>query len=90
MVVEDDRAFLRSVRGPKSRWYREALAHPSVALHVEGERIEARAVPAPHTHSVAACSFGLARKYAGDPSLPAMLAPGVLGTTLLVATSLPR
>jgi nitroreductase len=84
VVVEDGQAFIRTVRGPRSRWYREALAHPRVVVLVDGERIAATVVPAADAEWVALCSFGLARKYASDPSLPAMLAPGVLGTTLRV------
>jgi nitroreductase len=82
VVVEDGRAFIRTVRGPRSRWYREAIAHPRAAVTVGPERISVRVVRADDPTSVGLCSFGLARKYAGDPSLPAMLSPDVLGTTL--------
>lgn len=82
VVVEDGEALIRTFRGPNSRWYREAMANPAVVLNVVDERLTARAVPSGGAHWVARCSFGLARKYARDPSLPAMLAPDVLQTTL--------
>jgi nitroreductase len=84
IVVEDGQAFIRTVRGPRSRWYRDALAHPHVVVIVGSERLTARVVPAADADTVALCSFGLARKYASDPSLAAMLSPGVLGTTLRI------
>jgi nitroreductase len=84
IVVEDGLVFIRTVRGPRSRWYREAVAQPGVVLVVGDERIAARIAPAAARRAVGLCSFGLARKYAGDPSLPEMLAPDVLDTTLHV------
>jgi hypothetical protein len=61
IVERDGTVYVRSYRGARGRWYREAVADPD---------------------SVAACSAGLAEKYAGDPSTPAMLAADVLPTTL--------
>ena len=39
VMVRDDVVYLRSYRGPTGRWYREALADPTVALHVDGRRL---------------------------------------------------
>jgi hypothetical protein len=74
--------YIRSYRGERGRWYREAVANPDVAIHVDGRRIAARALAAADPTSVEACSAALAEKYEGDPSTPAMLAPDVLPTTL--------
>jgi hypothetical protein len=82
IVVDDGEVFLRSYRGEGARWYREALANPDVALHVAGRRVPARAVAAADAASIARTSSGLARKYAGDPSTPAMLRDEILATTL--------
>jgi nitroreductase len=82
IVVEDGEALIRTFKGPRSRWYREALARPSVGLYVGDERLAVRIVPAASAQWVARCSFALARKYARDPSMPAMVAPDVLETTL--------
>ena len=82
VVVDDGRVHVRSVRGAIARWYREALAHPDVALHVDGRRIPFRAVPAADAASVEACSVGLRRKYRRSYSLRSMLRPEILDTTL--------
>lgn len=82
IVVEDGVAYVRSYRGPDGKWYQEALAHPEATLIVRGEAHPVRAVPATDPASVAGCSAGLARKYARDASLSAMLVADVLPTTL--------
>jgi hypothetical protein len=82
IVVDGDEAFVRSFRGPTARWYREALANPAVALHVDDRRLPATAIPATDPDSIERTSAGLRRKYADDPSMPAMIAPDILPTTL--------
>jgi len=83
-LVRDGVVYLRSYKGPAGRWYREALAEPTVALHVDGRRLPGTVVPAPDAPSVEACSAALRDKYRGDGSLRAMLAPDVLPTTIRV------
>ena len=82
IVERDGDVYIRSVRGPRGRWYREALAEPSVAVHVDGRRVPAKAVPAPDPASIEACSEGLRAKYRRSYSLASMLAPDVLPTTI--------
>lgn len=83
VVGEDDRVFIRTYRGPGSRWYREATASGRVALLADGQRIEARVAPATDAASVEACSAGFRAKYrSSGASLAAMLVPEVLDTTL--------
>lgn len=84
VMVRDGAVYLRSYRGPSGRWYRETLADPAVALHVDGRRLAALAEPATDDASVEACSAGLRDKYARSHSLAAMLADAVLPTTLRV------
>ena len=81
-VVRDATVYLRSYKGPQGRWYREALEQPSIALHVGGRRLPARALPAADAASIAACSAALRAKYARSRSLAAMLVDDVLPTTL--------
>ena len=81
-VVDGDSVLIRSYRGANARWYREALADPSVALHVGGQRLPATAVPATDPDSIERTSAGLERKYAGDPATPRMVRPEVLDLTL--------
>jgi hypothetical protein len=86
-LVRDGVVYLRSFHGPAGRWYREALADPDIALVIEGQRVPARAVPAPDDASVEACSAALREKYRRSYSLAAMLAPATLPTTLRIETS---
>jgi len=81
-VVDDGDVFVRSFRGPNARWYREALADPSVALHVDGQRLRATAVLASDAGSIERTSAGILRKYAGDPAAKSMVAPVLLDLTL--------
>jgi hypothetical protein len=81
-VVEDGQVFIRSWRGSRARWYREARANPAVALHVGGQRLTATAIPATDPDAVERTSEALRRKYPGDPSTPDMLRPEILDTTL--------
>jgi hypothetical protein len=84
-VVRDDVVYLRSFRAERGRWYREALADPSIALIVDGRRLPARAEPAADPSSIEACSAGLRVKYKTHrQSLAAMLTPEVLPTTVRV------
>lgn len=82
VVVDDDEVFVRTYRGPGSRWYRDAIANPAVALHVDGRRLPATAIPATDPDSIERTSAGFSRKYAADPAMKAMIAPNVLDTTL--------
>ena len=83
-LVHEGVAYLRSYKGPSGRWYREALADPSVALHVDGRRLAARAEHAADPASIEACSQALSEKYRSSYSLAAMLAPEVLPTTVRI------
>jgi hypothetical protein len=82
IVVDGDSAYVRSVRGPAGRWYRELLANPAGAVHVDGRRLAATAVRASDPDSVERASAALRRKYARDGSLKSMLRPETLDTTL--------
>jgi hypothetical protein len=82
VVVDDGRVFIRSHRGAGARWYREALANSSVAIHVGARRIPATAVPATDGDSIERTSAGIRSKYAGDPSAGSMCRDEILDTTL--------
>lgn len=82
VVDESGRVLLRSVRGTRGRWYREAVAQPLIGLEVGDLQLAARAVPAGDPERVAACSAALRAKYSPGPSLTSMLAPDTLETTL--------
>ena len=85
VVADGDDVFIRSVNGAGARWYREAVANPSVIVHVGGRSIPARVEPAADPDSVRRTSEQLARKYATHgASLRSMLVPDIFETTLRV------
>jgi len=81
IVVDGDDVFIRAVRGPTSRWYRELLARPG-ALVLKEKRIPVRAIAAADGDSVKRASDGYRKKYRKGGSLDSMLVPAVLPTTL--------
>jgi len=82
IVVDDEEAFVRTYRGPDSRWYQDAIANPAVAIHIDGRRIPATAIPATDPDSIERTSAGYRRKYRGDPAAEPMTAPELHETTL--------
>ena len=81
VVVDGDETFIRSYLGPDARWYREALANPAVALHVDGRRLPSTAIPATDPDSIERVSAGFVAKYPPGASTTAM-ATQYLDTTL--------
>jgi hypothetical protein len=82
IVVDGDDAFVRSVNGATARWYREAVANPSVTLHAGGRTLAATAAAAADAESVRRTSDALKRKYPGSDGLREMLEPDIFDTTL--------
>lgn len=84
VVVVEGKAFVRSVRGSKGRWYREISSNPEGALHVRGNRIPVHAAHATDGPTVDAVSDAIRSKYEQDSPGPtaAMVRPDVLPTTL--------
>lgn len=84
VVVVDGEVYVRSVRGRKSRWYREISSNPEGAVLVGERRIPVRAVPVSDEATVDAVSEAYRRKYEETWPGPtaAMLRPDVLPTTL--------
>ena len=82
IVVDDrDRVLVRSVRGERGRWYREALANPDCTVWIGRDAIPVRAEPASDEARVAATTAALEQKYAADPAVRTMVRPDVLETT---------
>ena len=83
LMVDKGEVFVRSYRGDRGYWYQGALDAPDgVTLHVAGHTLPVRVVQATDGSSINRCTAALERKYADDPATPAMVRPGVLGTTL--------
>ncbi len=84
VVDGHDRVLIRSYRGATARWYREAVMTGRGAILSGDDRVAVRFEVARDAERIAACSAELERKYAGDPSTPAMVRDDVLDTTLEV------
>jgi hypothetical protein len=82
VVVDGERAYVRTYRGARSRWYREALAGPDCTLWVGEDALPVRVVVNTEPDIVAAVSRGFERKYARSASTPWMVRDEVLDTTL--------
>ena len=83
-VVVDGGAFVRSVRGGKGRWYREASANPDVTLRVDDRRVPVRVVPETDARTIEKVSAAIREKYGASFPGPtaAMVREEVLATTL--------
>jgi len=84
IVVDGDAAFVRSVRGPAGRWYRELSANPHGAVHADGRRVAVDAQPVSDAPTIARVSDLLKQKYEQRWPGPtaSMLRDDTLGTTL--------
>jgi len=84
IVVDGDTPYVRSVRGPSGRWYRELQANPHGAVHVNGQRVAVDAEAAADPAIVERVSALLREKYAARWAGPtdSMLRAEVLPTTL--------
>jgi hypothetical protein len=83
-VVVDGGAFVRSVRGGKGRWYREASANPEVTIRTNDERAPVRAVPEADARTIEKVSEAIREKYGTSFPGPtaAIVREEVLATTL--------
>jgi hypothetical protein len=82
VVVGDGEVFVRSLKGEDGRWYRELTANPAAVLHVEGDTIQVRAVPAADPESVARATEGFNSKYGESPYLDSMIRDEIAPATV--------
>lgn len=83
IVVVDGVPYVRSVRGPKGRWYRELLARGEGAIVAGGKRTKVKAKQDRTKAAIESTSEGLRRKYkTSGSSLASMLTADVLNTTV--------
>ena len=82
VAAENERLYVRSVRGDSGRWHQRAVTNPEVALIVGDTRVAFRAIPATDDESIEQASEGFLRKYPKGRSLDAMVLSEVLHTTL--------
>jgi hypothetical protein len=84
VVVVDGGVFVRSVRGEKGRWYREASSNPEVALRVGGRRVPVRAVSEMDAETIEKVNEAYREKYEASYPGPTagIVREEVLPTTL--------
>lgn len=83
IVVVDGVPYVRSVRGPRGRWYRELLARGEGAVVAGGKRVPVRATHDSSPKAIEAVSEALRHKYPrSGASLVSMLRADVLDTTV--------
>jgi hypothetical protein len=83
IVVVDGVPYVRSVRGPAGRWYRELLARGEGAVVAGAKRTAVRATKDSSAEAIEAVSAALRKKYArSGQSLQSMLRANVLDTTV--------
>lgn len=83
IVIADGVPFVRSVRGPQGRWYRELVARGEGAVVAGGKRTEVKATHDRTKAAIDATSDALRRKYkSSGASLASMLRSEVLDTTV--------
>jgi hypothetical protein len=82
VVVADNDVFVRSVRGPKGRWYKAAAADKQATLEVGDRSVPVRVIAATDDASIERASREFLAKYSPSPYAPMMVRPEVLMTTL--------
>jgi hypothetical protein len=83
VVVVDGVPYVRSVRGPAGRWYRELVARGDGAVVSGGKRVPVRATKDSSPKAIEAVSEALRKKYErSGQSLQSMLRANVLDTTV--------
>jgi hypothetical protein len=83
IVVVAGVPYVRSVRGPEGRWYRELLARGDGAVVAGGKRVPVRATQDRSATAIDAVSDALRKKYPrSGQSLASMLRADVLDTTV--------
>jgi hypothetical protein len=82
VVVADNDVFVRSVTGPKGRWYKAAATDGRATLEVGDRSIPVRVTAATDDASIERASKEFLAKYTPSPYAPMMVRPEVLETTL--------
>ena len=82
IVVADEAAFVRSVRGPSGKWFVAAAADGRATLEIGGRQLPVRVVPVADNETIEAVSQAFLTKYATSPYAQSIVSPATLATTL--------
>ncbi len=82
VAVAGDEVFVRSVRGPKGRWYKDLATGGPAELEFAGRRLAVQAIPANDAAAIGQASREYLRKYKTSPYAQAMVKAETLPTTL--------
>lgn len=82
VVLVGTDVYVRSVRGEKGKWYRRLARERHGTLRLGRSRIPVRATVKKNARTVLAVSLAFEQKYRGSGSLPLMLRPFTLRTTV--------
>ena len=84
VVVVDGDAYVRSYRGPRSAWYRRAVADGGAAIGVDDRTVEVAVQPVADEDLNREVSEAYRAKYGASSPGPteSMVTPEVIGTTL--------
>jgi hypothetical protein len=82
IVVADDAAFVRSVRGPTGKWFVAAAADGQATLEVGDRQLPVRVIPVADHDTIEAVSQAFLTKYATSPYAQSIVSPATLPTTL--------
>ena len=82
VVLVGTDVYVRSVRGAEGRWYRQLVRNKSGTLRIGRLGLPVRALVKKDAGTVRAVSLAFRQKYRGSGSLPLMLRPSTLPTTL--------
>jgi hypothetical protein len=82
VAVAGERVFVRSVRGPKGRWYQDLARGGAAELDFAGRRLAVQAIPAHDQVEIDQASQEYLRKYRTSPYAQSMVKAETLPTTL--------
>jgi hypothetical protein len=82
IVVSDGTVFVRSVKGPTGRWYKDLAVGGPATLEFNRRQLPVQAIPATDAASVEHASREYLAKYRSSPYAEPMVRAEVLPTTL--------
>ncbi|HUB49021.1 MAG TPA: DUF2255 family protein [Acetobacteraceae bacterium] len=82
VVVDGDTVFVRSVKGPQGRWYKDLAQGGPATLELNGRHVPVQAVPAIDADSITRASRQYLAKYRDSSYAEPMVRAEVLPTTL--------